>query len=199
MKYLKNKITEEVVAADSFGSSFYNGDWVELTSNEIVEYKLQETKDEKLKELKQVRDKTNILPIDTLQGYEIIDGVKSNTLVGFRFLTEPTGNPVTEPTSILFGTLLAAAANPEFSLTYSGTIINEDNSLRKGYIAINGALAGSIQMHIAARATNNITICNDIEGQIEAASSIEELGNINIQYNDNLTRFLQSSILKSQS
>lgn len=168
-----------------------------IANGGIVEQEdlLQEAKNKKLAELKNVRDLTNILPIDTLQGYEIINDIKSNNLVKFIFSTSPTGNTATEPNNILFSTNFGCLIDPNYYTQYSCLIIDSDGSKRKGYIAIDNTLAISLMNHYKERSINNIKVCNLIENQIEAATSLQELGEININYNENLTRFLESSTL----
>lgn len=209
MDISRNTTTGEIQRGD-LGDFFRQGDWIDCIDRTtgnikpeeqpfIDAWDLQQAKDNKLAELKKIRDESNILPIDDLQGYEIVDDLKTETLVTFRFLTASTNNTATDPNNLLFKVMLTAASDPSYYLSYSCLIFNKDGSTRKGYVSIDGALANSLANHFSIRSTNNIKVVNNIKKQILAATSLSELGDVDIQYNENLTRFLSSSSLNPVS
>lgn len=148
---------------------------------------LQESKDFKIQELKQKRDEANILDMNSHQATELIPA-ENNTfteggLVYFSFRTKPTGNPATEPTSILTnimvknGNLLYEGLPTNHYLPYSCAII-EGESVRVGYVKLDFELAKEIVSHMELRNSTNIRHCNELEAQVEAATTIEEINNI---------------------
>lgn len=148
---------------------------------------LQESKNSKITEIKQKRDQGNIQDMTSHQATELIPA-ENNTftegnLVYFSFRTAPTGNPATEPTAILTNimvknnNLLSQGLDPIHYLSYSCAILEEEN-IRKGYIKLDFELVKEIVSHMERRNSANIRHCNELEAQVEAATTIEEINNI---------------------
>ncbi len=146
-----------------------------------TEESLAAAKTSKIAEIKSIRDSENLTPIDSIQAKEIteLDGVFTLTdnNVGFKFRVESTGQPATEPSTLVLGVLIASASVPDYYIRYSCDIIDTPN--RKGYVAIDAAASASIQAYIADRSTNNIAKANSLESDVEEAATIEEVNNIN--------------------
>jgi hypothetical protein len=182
--YLKNPATGQVITGEAFG--IYFDSWETPSQSEIDAYKLQEAKTSKIAQLKINRDNANIADMVSHQGFEIIQTNKGSfqtteNLVYFRFKIASTNNPASEPNSVCFGVIFNSYNNPLYQLRYSCTIIDE-NSTRKGYVAIDKVLASSIMSHAIIRNTNNISLCNQIEKQINSCTTLEEVEAINIEF-----------------
>jgi hypothetical protein len=145
---------------------------------------LQEAKTAKITQLKLNRDTHNLSPMVAVQANEITFDksgfdVITDKKVYFRFLVTPTNQPGSEPTFIILSQ--SQAKNPDSYRRYSCAII-EENLVREGYVAINKAVALTLDEHIAERYTNAIKYTNDIEDKINACTTIEEVNAINITF-----------------
>ena len=179
MIYLKEPITDNIVKfenEDQIGAGF--SDWEVLTQDEANDYELSQAKLDKIAQLKKNRDIANIAPMVSHQAKEMIfdevedDFIVTNNNVYFKFKLDPTGFSQTESTTICIAVIMTGAVNPAYYLRYSCEIIEGEN-LRKGYVAITPQVAGSIMTHGSNRITENTSICNDIESQINAIEIIE--------------------------
>lgn len=149
-----------------------------------VEELLQEAKTAKITQLKLNRDTHNLSPIVAVQANEITFDksgfdVITDKKVYFRFLVTPTGQLGSEPSFIILSQ--SQAENPDSYRRYSCAII-EENLVREGYVAINKAVASTLDEHIAERYTNAIKYTNDIEDEINACTTIEAVNAINITF-----------------
>jgi hypothetical protein len=179
--FLKNKNTNQI---GEF-ANHQGEDWIELTEGEILAYELQEAKTTRISRLKLNRDTHNLAPIVAVQANEIIFDefgfdVITDKKVYFKFNVLTTGQPLSEPSSIILSQ--SQANNPDSYRRYSSSAIIEKNLVRKGYVAINQAVAVTLGEHIAERYTNAIKYTNDIEDEINACTTIEELNSINIEF-----------------
>lgn len=195
MQYLKNKSTNEVIAADSFGTSFYtSGEWRELNKIELEDFLLQEAKDKKLAELKEIRNTSDQAPLRGIQAYEVVldetfNKTKTNNLVFFLFDTQPVDTPVRNPLAILARVYRKGHDNPDYYLPYKCDI-EENNTTRKGIIALTYDIAQTIENHMEARGSTNSVFKSYYETVINNCSTIEEVEAVNFGLNDNASRFI---------
>ena len=172
MKYLKNPATNEIVKGESFGAFF--DAWVELTQEEIDVYKLEQAKLAKIAKLKANRnaalEKTWIA--STAHEWE----KEQEPKVFFEFSVKSTGIVLTEPHTIVFGALLSVVP-----IKYSCKIIEGENR-REGYIVLNQEVAGKLSNHLRDDGTIYVTYANDLEAEINACTTIEEVESININF-----------------
>ena len=179
MIYLKEPNTNRLVKFQnkaSIGAGFK--DWIEATESEVLSYELEEAKQAKIAQLKRNRDLLLEEPLTSVKAFEM-DAERSVALeneVYFSFSTKSTGNGLTEPSSIIFRALMGS------NITYSCEIIEGENR-RKGYVKIDQSVASTISSHLQIRATNTIYETNRIEVEINACTTLEQLENININFN----------------
>lgn len=159
--------------------------WTKATVAEKNNIQLKEAKEAKIKELKKNRDTYLVSDYISHQATELVedeDGDFTNgELVYFSFKAGATGNPASEPNSILLGAVLMGSANPSYFLRYSCTII-EGESTRKGYVKITPAIAAQLIAHIQDRNLGAIKLTNNREKAINVASTIEEINAIDITF-----------------
>ena len=136
-----------------------------------LEIQLQEAKDAKIAQLEANRDASLSSPMVSIQAEEY--GTENQ--VYFEFQTKSTGKSLTEPNTIIF----RALSYP--SVKYSCNII-EGSSKRKGYVEITKTVAENLSSHLQLRATTNIAHSNDLEEEIKACETLEDLDNINIEF-----------------
>jgi hypothetical protein len=101
--------------------------------------------------------------------------------VYFRFKCKPTGNPASEPNSILIGVISISQSFEGYYITYSCDII-EGDSIRKGYIKLDVPTAIQLISHIQDRNTGAIRMTNEREAAINNATSLEEIEAIEITF-----------------
>lgn len=179
MKYLKNPETNQIVKGEAFGAYFDS--WQELTESEIEAYKLQEAITFKITQLKLNRDNANTKDMVSHQAFELkqigrYEFVETTNLVYFAFQTKDTGQPATQPDTIVQNAI--ASDQP---MRYSCKII-EGDQIREGYVSFDRLVAISIRDHALLRNIHNITECNNIEKDINACTTLEELNAINIEF-----------------
>lgn len=185
MIYLKESSSNRIVSFDneaSIGASFEN--WQRLNESEALDYELEQAKEKRIEELKKNREAYLISDYVSHQAIELVEDengeFSEGNLVYFAFQAKPTGNPASEPNSILLGAVLMGSANPSHYLRYSCTIIEQEN--RKGYVKIDASTAAQLIGHIQERNINGIKLTNDREKLINEASSIEEVNSIEITF-----------------
>ena len=143
---------------------------------------LQEAKTAKINQLKLNRNAHNLSSMDFVQAKEItfdefgFDVITDNE-VYFKFNVSATGQPTSEPSSLILGYI----NRPVGYLRYSCVII-EEGKVRKGYIKFNQEIAIILEQHISRRYTDAIKHTNDIEKDINACTTIEEVNAININF-----------------
>ncbi len=148
----------------------------------IVE--LEQAKQIKIKQLKENRNQRLLRPMKFTKAFEIVfddqglDVVTDNT-VFFEFRVTSTGQPATEPNSLL---LNAVSKTGDKYIRYSCIIIEGENS-RKGYIQLNSLVANNLLDHIEQRNTSYIKLSNDLETEINNCLTLEEVKNIDININ----------------
>ena len=172
MKYLKNPETNEVVKGENFGA-FFNS-WIELTQNEIDVYELEQAKLTKIAQLKANRNAALERSHESSQAFEII-GDELGNKVYFEFSTKSTGIPLTEAKSIL------DIALKNINVKYSCEII-ENGVRRKGYVLLNKELAENLEFHLTDRSNKDVKYANDLEVEINACTTIEEIEEIDINF-----------------
>lgn len=96
--------------------------------------------------------------------------------VFFEFSVKSTGIVLTEPHTIVFGALFSVEP-----IKYSCKIIEGENR-REGYIVLNQQVAGKLSNHLRDDGTIYVTYANDLEAEINACTTIEEVESININF-----------------
>jgi hypothetical protein len=145
----------------------------------------QSAKTAKISQLNINRDAASLTPTSDIKAREVIviDGESDELGNEFYFLfrVTNTNNPASNPAIILNTAIRKGADNPNYYLRYSGIIIDGDTT-RKGYVAITGGIANSLSDHLELRNLANIDYANNIEKEINACTTIEELNSINIEF-----------------
>jgi len=152
-----------------------------FTQSDFDKADLQKAKTSKITQLKLNRDNANIKDMVCHQAFELkqigrYEFVETTNLVYFAFKTTDTGQPATQPDTIVQNAI--AFDQP---MRYSCKII-EGDQIRKGYVSFDRLVAISIKDHWVLRNTDNITKCNNIEIDIDACTTIEEINAINIEF-----------------
>lgn len=111
---------------------------------------------------------------ESSQAFEIIGDALGNE-VHFEFSTKSTGIPLTEPKSIL------DIALKDINVKYSCEII-EIGVRRKGYVLLNKKIAEILEFHLTDRSNTDVKYANDLEAEINACTTIEEVESININF-----------------
>lgn len=204
MDISRNTVTGEI-AKGSLGSFFRTGDWIDCIDRATGEikpeeqplidaWKLQEAKDKKLAELKEIRNTSDQAPLRGIQAYEVVldetfNKTKTNNLVFFLFDTQPIDTPVRNPLAILARVYRKGHDNPDYYLPYKCDI-EENNSTRKGIIALTYDIAQTIENHMEARGSTNSVFKSYYETVINNCSTIEEVEAVNFGLNDNSSRLI---------
>ena len=135
---------------------------------------LAEAKANKIAQLKANRNAALEKSHESSQAFEIIDDALGNK-VHFEFSTKSTGIPLTEPKSIL------DIALKDINVKYSCEII-QNGVRRKGYVLLNKELAENLEFHLTDRSNKDVKYANDLEAEINACTTIEEVESININF-----------------
>ena len=156
------------------------------------EVQLQEAKDSKIAQMKINRDANIAKDYVLSEGNEITTTVEqpiqSDWVVGniytFYFNVKETGLSATEPS-----TILTNATNTDFVPYSCGIITGIDpdtgkNIIRQGYIRITAAIADAIGNDLKNRTVFSVIRANNLEIQINACNTIEEVDAININFDD---------------
>ena len=180
------------ISDQEYGQKFGNGSINNpcVINGKIEEFQkslpelLQQAKIAKLTELKTKFDAELISPHNSHKAEELlVDELQQETLtnkqVYFLFKTQATGIPVTEPYNLL--TNIRNHVDPNYHLRYFCTIVENDVQ-RKGYVKITKKIAEDIQAHMALRGTTSVSKSVDIQSLINAATTIEEVNQIEIQF-----------------
>ena len=171
-------VSEEMiqVACDSSITTDYfyiNGEF-KITDKSDEDF-LAEKKNEKIAKLKANRNVALGKPYDACKAYEWDKPEIEENEVYFEFSVEATGIQLTEPNTIIFGASLGSI------IKYSCIIIEGENR-RDGYVILDQAVAQNISSHLADRSTNYVSYANEKEAEINACTTLEELNNINIDF-----------------
>jgi hypothetical protein len=166
--------------------------WVKATEEQAEAYELQEAKDSKIAQMKINRDANIAKDYVLSEGNEITTTVEqpiqSDWVVGniytFYFNVKETGLSATEPS-----TILTNATNTDFVPYSCGIITGIDpdtgkNIIRQGYIRITAAIADAIGNDLKNRTVFSVIRANNLEIQINACNTIEEVDAININFDD---------------
>lgn len=145
---------------------------------------LEQAKQIKIKQLKENRNQRLLKVMKFTKAFEIVFDdqgldVITNNEVFFEFRVTSTGQPATEPNSLL---LNAITKTGDKYIRYSCVIIEGENS-RKGYIQLNSVVANNLLNHIEQRNTDYIKLSNDLETEINNCLTLEEVKNIDININ----------------
>ena len=184
IKYLKEISTQIIYKFQENESPAFPELFEPATKAEILEIELIEAKQIKIKQLKENRNQRLLRPMKFTKAFEIVfddqglDVVTDNT-VFFEFRVTSTGQPATEPNSLL---LNAVSKTGDKYIRYSCIIIEGENS-RKGYIQLNSVVANNLLDHIEQRNTSYIKLSNDLETKINNCLTLEEVENIDINVN----------------
>jgi hypothetical protein len=156
------------------------------------EVQLQEAKDSKIAQMKINRDANIAKDYVLSEGNEITTTVEqpiqSDWVVGniytFYFNVKETGLSATEPS-----TILTNATNTDFVPYSCGIITGIDpdtgkNIIRQGYIRITAAIADAIGNDLKNRTVFSVIRANNLEIQINACNTIEEVDAIDINFDD---------------
>jgi hypothetical protein len=184
IKYLKEISTQIIYKFQQSESPAFPELFEPATEAEILNIELTEVKQIKIKQLKNNRDIRLLKSMTCVKAFEVLfdefglDIITENE-VFFEFKVTSTGQPATEPNSLLLNCILK---NNEDYIRYSCIIIEVDNK-RKGYVKLDAIVAKNLINHIETRNTNYIKLANDLENQINQCSTIEEVENIDIDFN----------------
>jgi hypothetical protein len=192
-KYLKENNAEGKNGVDyrleNSGDGIEIKDWtlpIEKPSFTQEESILSEKKIEKISLLKLNREAYLLQDYVSHQAIELeldeddnpsIDGEQ----VYFKFKCKPTGNPASEPNSILLGVLVASSSSPNYFIRYSCEIIDGQNT-RKGYVKINASVASQLMSHVSDRNIGAIKLTNEREAAIEAATTLDQVNAVEITF-----------------
>lgn len=204
MDISRNTVTGEI-AKGSLGSFFRTGDWIDCidrTTGQIKPeeqplidaWKLQEAKNKKLAELKEIRNTSDQAPLRGIQAYEVLldetfNKTKTNNLVFFLFDTQPVDTPVRNPLAILARVYRKGHDNPDYYLPYKCDI-EDKNTTRKGIVALTYDIAQTIENHMEARGSTNSVFKSYYETVINNCSTVEEVEAVNFGLNDNSSRLI---------
>ena len=182
-KYLKeNNLTGingiDYILQDN-GSGCYISKWnlnIAQPSFTNTDYEFSILEQAKLTKIAQLKANRNaaLESSHETQAFEIIDDTLGNK-VRFEFSTKATGIPLTEPKSIL------DIALKNINVKYSCEII-ENGVRRKGYVLLNKEIAENLEFHLTDRSNTNVKYANDLEAEINACTTIEEVESININF-----------------
>ena len=140
---------------------------------------LAEAKLTKIAQLKANRNAALEKSHEASQAFEIIVDELGNDELGnkvfFEFSTKSTGIPLTEAKNIL------DIALKNINVKYSCEII-ENGVRRKGYVLLNKELAENLEFHLTDRSNKDIKYANDLEAEINACTTIEEIEEIDINF-----------------
>ena len=166
--------------------------WVEATQEQAEAYELQKAKDSKIAQMKINRDNNIAKDYVLSEGNEITTTVaeptQSDWVVGdiytFYFNVKETGLSATEPS-----TILTNATNTDFVPYSCGIIDGIDpntgkNIIRQGYIRITAAIADAIGNDLKNRTVFSVIRANNLEIEINACNTIEEVNAIDINFDD---------------
>ena len=171
------------------GDGVYIEKWNFLIKKPIftqTDLDLIEFKNTKISQLKNNRNNKLLKPMQCIKSFEIVfddqglDFITDNE-VFFEFRVTSTGQPATEPNSLL---LNAINKTGDKYIRYSCIIIEGENS-RKGYIQLNSVVANNLLSHIEQRNTNYIKLSNDLEIKINECLTLQEVENIDVDFNKN--------------
>lgn len=145
---------------------------------------LQQVKDKKITAIKTLRNQCLARPFIGFSGY-VCDPVtkqKTDEIAPFVFSTKPTGQPLTEPSNIIFTTLIASQIDPNHFTPYSTVkVIDGQISDEKVIIYLNGQAAADIQGHLAHRSSRFVGAANKAEDDVNNCATVEEVEAINIE------------------
>ena len=181
--YIKDKITGkiDVAQANDFFSLSKNirdlND--EATQEEADLFILNEAKKSKIEQIKANRDEAQLKPVTnpSLSTAPLLLGFGQGLAgedVNFSFDTKPTGNGLTDPSTIL-SELMIEDSTTDYASERLDT--NEDC-----YVRINKIIAKQIKDHLKVRIVANIGHARDLVNQVESCTTIEEVNNIDITF-----------------
>lgn len=176
-------------------------DAIKLSKSELLDYKLQQVKSAKIKEINEIRDLIDTKPFvyyanSSTPAYELAVNefgqvVKTDNNVSFVFDAKPVSIPIRTPSEILNDVKEEYDnGRVDYYLPYSCDIVDQNGAfLRKGGVAIDIKLRNAIRSHLKHRAMNNTFIARSLKNAVFNATSIEEVNSINYHLNSNDTRF----------
>ena len=181
--YLKNKLTNDITEsrAESYFKISKNirdlND--EATQEEADLFILNEAKKFKIEQIKANRDEAQLKPVTnpSLSTAPLLLGFGQGLAgedVNFSFDTKPTGNGLTDPSTIL-SELIIEDSTTDYATERLDT--NEDC-----YVRINKIIAKQIKDHLKVRVVSNIGHARDLVNQVESCTTIEEVNNIDITF-----------------
>jgi len=157
--------------------------WEEIESK-LPDIKLQEAKDAQIAQMKINRDANINKDYISSQGNELTYNSSAGLWdIGqsfyFHFSVKLTDSTATNPEVVL-------RAAKESDVTYSCDIIDDsvDGGIRKGYINLTAALSDEIGVHVRNRTQDSIIWANNLEIEINACNTIEEVEAVDINFNN---------------
>jgi hypothetical protein len=184
IKYLKEISTQIIYKFQENELPAFPELFEPATKVEILEIELIEAKQIKIKQLKENRNQRLLRPMKFTKAFEIVFDdqgldVVTDNIVFFEFRVTSTGQPATEPNSLL---LNAITKTGDKYIRYSCIIIEGEDS-KRGYIQLNSLVANNLLTHIEQRNTSYIKLSNDLETKINNCLTLEEVENIDINVN----------------
>lgn len=148
------------------------------------EVQLQEAKNSKIAQMKINRDANINKDYTSSQGNELTYNPSTGIwdqgeLFYFHFSVKLTDSTSTNPEVVL-------RAAGENDVIYSCDIVDSsvEGEIRKGYINLDATLSDNIGFHVRERTQKSIIWANTLEIEINACNTIEEVNNIDINFDN---------------
>jgi hypothetical protein len=172
MIFLKNPKTNEITSFQNesqIGIGFI--DWIKLTQQEIDLYLLNQAKQNKIQELKTIRDEKNIEPLTSCIAKILNEnGTLGNDTSFLFYANRHPSNPASDPNAILTACIMFGQTIP-----YSTRDL-KDNKI---CIALTPTIAKIISVSLVKRNGDNYKQYDNLTILINQAKTKEEINNIN--------------------
>jgi|APGre2960657404_1045060.scaffolds.fasta_scaffold04389_2 hypothetical protein len=172
MIFLKNPKTNEITSFQNesqIGIGFI--DWIKLTQQEIDLHLLNQAKQNKIQELKTIRDEKNIEPLTSCIAKILNEnGTLGNDTSFLFYANRHPSNPASDPNAILTACIMFGQTIP-----YSTRDL-KDNKI---CIALTPTIAKIISVSLVKRNGDNYKQYDNLTILINQAKTKEEINNIN--------------------